>query len=75
MQIEDHEARMTALRRALANPNVQGELRTRLERLLRLAAERVMLRGAMAKQGARAGTATGAEIAPGANHRPKSSSK
>jgi hypothetical protein len=54
MDAEDHEARAAALRRMLANPAVKGELRTRLERLLKLGTEREILRGAMAKQGEKA---------------------
>lgn len=51
MDTHDHEARVAALRRMLANPSVKGELRTKLERLLKLGTEREILRGTMQKQG------------------------
>lgn len=59
MEAEDHEARISALRHALAKPDVKDELRTRLERLLRLATERAVIHGALAKRRAkqRAGSA------------------
>lgn len=54
MDTKDHEVRMAALRRMLANPKVTGELRTKLERLAKIKTERAILQGAMAKQRGRA---------------------
>ncbi len=42
---------LAAVMRMLANPAVKGELRTRLEKVLKLSGERATLQGAMAKQG------------------------
>ncbi|MEO3474334.1 hypothetical protein AAFN86_20875 [Roseomonas sp. CAU 1739] len=47
--------RLDAVRKALANPSVKGELRTKLERLLKLGTEREILQEAMARQRGEAG--------------------
>ena len=52
MDTHDHEARVAALRRLLANPKVTGELRTKLERLAAIQTKREVLQGAMAKRDA-----------------------